>query len=156
MSENIKIVPFSPEYAKAFKAINQQWIEKYFKMEPSDFKALDHPQENIIDQGGYIAVALLGKEVVGVCALIKMDGNRFDYELAKMGVTPKAQGKRVGYLLGQHIIAKAKGLGAKNIFIESNRVLVPAIKLYEKLGFVEIEGPLSPYERADIQMECRF
>ena len=56
---DIKIVPYSPKYRKAFKALNEWWVEKYFTMEAMDHYYLDHPQKNIIDAGGYIAIALL-------------------------------------------------------------------------------------------------
>lgn len=153
MRELTKIVPFSEAYHSAFKTLNEEWITKYFKMEEMDRISLNHPKEYILDKGGYIAVALLNEEPVGVCALIKTTHEGFDYELAKMGVSPKTQGKGIGKLLGKHIIEKAKFLGAKKIFLESNRVLKPAINLYLKLGFTEIAGASSPYERSDIQME---
>ncbi len=73
-----------------------------------------------------------------------------------MGVSPKAQGKGIGKLLAQHIIDQAKQLGAKKIFLESNRKLSPAISLYKKLGFKEIPNISSPYARSDIQMELTF
>ncbi|PWL38433.1 MarR family transcriptional regulator [Flagellimonas aquimarina] len=153
MNGSVKIVPFSEAYSGTFKALNEEWITKYFKMEEMDQISLNHPQEYILDKGGYIAVALLDEEPVGVCALIKSKHGGFDYELAKMGVSPNTQGKGIGKLLGKHIIEKAKSLGAKRIYLESNRVLKPAIGLYRKLGFTEIVGATSPYERSDIQME---
>ncbi|WP_396589512.1 GNAT family N-acetyltransferase [Allomuricauda sp. R78024] len=156
MSGLPKIVPFSEVYSSAFKTLNEEWITKYFKMEEMDQVSLNHPKEYILDKGGYIAVALLNEEPVGVCALIKTTYEGFDYELAKMGVSPKTQGKGIGKLLGNHIIEKAKSLGAKRIFLESNRVLKPAISLYLKLGFTEIVGATSPYERSDIQMELNL
>ena len=116
MSQEIKIVDFNPSHQSAFKALNEEWITTYFVMEEADFKALDHPQEYIIDGGGYIAIALLDNEPVGTCALMKMDNEQFDYELAKMGVSPKAQGLGVGYQLGIKVIDKAKELGAKIFF----------------------------------------
>lgn len=156
MSELPKIVPFSEVYRSAFKTLNEEWITKYFKMEEMDQISLNHPQEYILDKGGYIAVALLNDEAVGVCALLKSTHESFDYELAKMGVSPKAQGNGIGKLLAYHIIEKAKSLGAKRIYLESNRVLKPAISLYHKLGFTEIVGATSPYERSDIQMELNL
>ena len=122
-------------------------------MEESDHKALDHPEEYILDPGGHIYIALYDGEAVGACALIKMDDKKF--ELAKMAVSPKAQGKSIGTLLGQACIDKAKELGADTLFLESNTKLKPAISLYRKLGFEKITGPPSPYERANIQMELR-
>ena len=156
MQETITIVDYEPRYQQAFKSLNEEWIQKYFEMEPEDYRTLDYPQENIIDKGGYIALALLNGTPVGTCALIKMNNGVFDYELAKMGVSPKAQGKGIGYLLGQAIVNKAKSLGAKNIYIESNTRLQPAIQLYRKLGFMEIEGIQTPYVRCDIQMELQL
>ena len=149
---DIKIVPYSNKYREAFKTVNEWWVRKYFSMEAMDHYYLDYPQENIIDKGGYIALALLDNEPAGACALVKMNTGPFDYELAKMGVLPTAQGKSIGFLLGEHIIKKAKEFGANTIFLESNTILAPAIKLYEKLGFKQIEEIETPYDRCNIQM----
>lgn len=151
-SDKIDIVSFQPEYREAFKKLNEDWIRQYFRMEELDYLALDHPETYIINKGGYIAVALENKKPIGVCALIKLEQHSYDYELAKMGVAPEAQGKGIGYQLGLDIIRKAKELGGRNLFLESNTVLEPAIALYKKLGFEELKGAVSPYERSNIQM----
>jgi GNAT superfamily N-acetyltransferase len=101
-------------------------------------------------------VALYNEEPVGVCALIKMKDPDYDYELAKMAVSPRAQGKNIGWLLGQAIVEKAKSLGAKKVYLESNTILKPAINLYHKLGFKKIAGHATPYERCNIQMEIQI
>ena len=156
MDKSITIVDFEPAHKAAFRSLNEEWITQYFVMEAADFKALDHPQEYILDKGGYIAIALYNNEVVGTCALLKMDHERFDYELAKMGVSPKTQGMGIGYQLGKKIIDKAKEMGARTIFLESNTILEPAIHLYKKLGFREIPHIKTPYERCNIQMELKL
>jgi len=153
MAISPKIVPYSDTYREAFRILNEEWINTYFKMEEADRISLHHPKENILDKGGYIAVALLENEPVGVCALIPSKHDGYDFELAKMGVSPKAQGKGIGKLLGMHMVDKAKSLGARKLYLESNRILQPALNLYSKLGFIEIAGVSSPYERSDIQME---
>lgn len=153
MNQETRIIPYSDIYAAAFKSLNEEWITKYFEMEKMDYKSLDHPKEYILDKGGYIAVALLNNEPVGVCALVPCVFDGYDLELVKMGVSPKAQGKGIGKLLGQHIIEKAKKMGVNAIFLESNRVLAPTISLYEKLGFKEVFGIKSRYARSDIKME---
>ena len=150
--QELQIVDYKHHYRHVFKSLNEAWIRKYFEMEAADYHVLDHPQENVLDKGGYIAVALWNEEPVGVCALLKMENAPFDYELAKMGVSPMAQGKGIGYALGMAIIEKAKAFGAKNIYIESNTLLQPAIRLYRKLGFEEIVGFVAPYKRCNIQM----
>jgi DNA-binding MarR family transcriptional regulator len=153
-SRKVELVEFEPRYATAFRQLNEEWITTYFRMEESDYKALDHPMEYIIDGGGYIYMALYKGEPVGTCALIRMEDG--GYELAKMAVSPKAQGLGIGYLLGQACIDKARSLGAYRVYLESNTMLKPAINLYHKLGFRKVAGPPSPYERSNIQMEIRF
>ncbi|MEC5143932.1 bifunctional helix-turn-helix transcriptional regulator/GNAT family N-acetyltransferase [Chitinophaga sp. 212800010-3] len=149
---SVKIVDYEPEYKAAFKALNVEWISKWFTLEPTDLKSLDNPDGYIIKKGGFIFVALYNNEPVGVCALIKMDDPDYDYEMAKMAVSPNVQGKGIGMLLGQAIINKARELGARNVYLESNTLLKPAISLYHKLGFKKVAARPTPYERANIQM----
>lgn len=151
---NVQIVDYHPKYKGAFKDLNVAWIEKHWEMEPSDYKALDNPTENIINKGGYIAIALYKNQPVGTCALVKMaDGG---FELAKMAVSDNAKGLGIGSLLGAHIINKAKAMGAATIYLESNTILAPAISLYRKLGFKRVSGKASPYQRCNIQMELNL
>jgi DNA-binding MarR family transcriptional regulator/N-acetylglutamate synthase-like GNAT family acetyltransferase len=151
-SRDVQIIAYTPGYQSAFRALNEEWISTNFKMEDSDYKALDHPQEYILDKGGKILVALYRGEPVGVCALIKMDDAHYDYEMAKMAVSPKMRGRNIGFLLGQAIIQTARTLGAKAIYLESNTKLAPAISLYHKLGFTKVAAHPTPYERCNIQM----
>jgi GNAT superfamily N-acetyltransferase len=155
-STDIKIIDYDQQYQQTFRDLNVEWISKYFKMEEADYKVLDNPDDYILKKGGHIFVALYKNEPLGVCALIKMNDLQDGYELAKMAVSPKAQGKNMGWLLGQAIINKAKSLGASTIYLESNTVLIPAISLYRKLGFEEISGLNSAYRRCNIQMELKL
>ena len=150
------LIDYTPRHHSAFKLLNEEWIKTYFTMEEADSKALDNPKQYILDKGGKILVAMIDDTAVGVCALMKMENAKYDYELAKMAVSPKAQGNGIGYLLGQAIIEEAKSLGATNLYLESNTKLTPAISLYRKLGFQEVEGNLTPYERCNIQMAIDF
>jgi len=151
-SKEVQIVPYTPKYKKVFRDLNGEWISTYFTMEVEDYKALDNPKGYILDKGGYIFVALLNGEPVGICAMIKMKDPEYEYEMAKMAVSPKVQGRNIGFLLAQAIIEKAKSLGAKKLYLESNTVLKPAINLYQKLGFKKVSGRNSPYARSNIQM----
>lgn len=151
-SIDVAIVDFESKYAGAFKVLNEQWISTYFKMEEADYKSLDDPQGYILNQGGHIFVALLHNEPVGVCALIKMSDDEYDFELAKMAVSPAAQGKNIGWLLGEAALDRACELGGKKVYLESNTILKPAISLYHKLGFQKIVGHPTPYLRCNIQM----
>jgi putative acetyltransferase len=153
MSE-VTLCRYDKRYAEDYKRLNLEWIEKYFVVEEHDVEQLSNPEEYIIDKGGEILFAVYEEEVAGVCALIKTGEDEF--ELAKMAVAPHFQGKQVGYKLGLYTIETAKLLGAKRIWLESNRILKPAINLYIKLGFKEIPVTDTPYTRADIKMELFF
>jgi DNA-binding MarR family transcriptional regulator/GNAT superfamily N-acetyltransferase len=152
VSKDVQIVDYSAIYAAAFRNLNEQWISTYFKMEETDYKSLDDPEKYILKNGGQILVALYHNEPVGVCALIKMNDDEHDFELAKMAVSPIAQGRNIGWLLGQSALERARALGGKKVYLESNTRLKPAISLYHKLGFHKIVGHPTPYERCNIQM----
>jgi GNAT superfamily N-acetyltransferase len=154
-TQTVQIESYKPHHQEAFRALNEEWITTYFKMEKPDYDALDNPKEYILDRGGFIFVATIEDTVVGVCALLWREDLK-TYELAKMAVSQKQRGKNIGFTLGQAVIEKAKSLKADRLFLESNTILTPAIKLYEKLGFKRIQGPPTPYERCNIQMELRF
>jgi len=150
-SKAVEIVSYQPKYKSAFKQLNEDWITTWFKMEEADYKILDHPEEYVIDGGGYILFALFDGKPAGTCALVKRDETTF--ELSKMAVSPEAKGKGIGWLLGNAAIEKSKEAGFKRLYLESNTVLKPAINLYYKLGFKRIAGKPSPYERSNVHME---
>jgi GNAT superfamily N-acetyltransferase len=121
-------------------------------METKDIASLKNPKKSILDKGGEIFVALYKNEPVGVGALMKMNDDYYNYEMVKMAVDEKFQGKGIGFALGQAILNHAKELNAKHIFIETNTLLTSAIALYKKLGFKEVTGYSSAYERSNYQM----
>lgn len=147
----VDLVPYEAAHRAAFRQLNEAWISRYFRLEPPDLRVLDAPQEEILDKGGEIIVAVRSGGVVGVCALLRVDASTF--ELAKMAVAENARGLGIGYLVGQEAIRRAAGAGASRLILESNTVLTPAIALYRKLGFVEVAGMPSEYSRCNIHME---
>lgn len=153
MNNEVKIVAYEPQYKEAFKILNEEWIRTFFVMESGDYKLLDHPEEQILNKGGHIVFALLNGNAVGTCALVKANDKPLTFELSKMAVSPEARGKKIGHLLGYALVEKAKELKAEKIFLETNSVLVPAIKLYEKLGFQHMPVTNPGYDRVDVQME---
>ena len=150
MEKQIQIIEYQEVYKEDFKRINVEWIEKFFTVEHQDLVQLDNPQ-SIIDDGGQIYFAKLGDEVVGTAALIH-DGND-EYELAKMGVSPNAQGLGLGKKLCIVAIEEAKKRKVKALYLRSNRSLIPAISMYLSVGFVEVPLDASHYKRANIKMD---
>jgi ribosomal protein S18 acetylase RimI-like enzyme len=147
----IEIVPYHPKYKEYIKTLNYEWLQKYFRIEENDILQLSNPEKEILDKGGRIYFALYNGEVVGTSSLMKVDEE--EYELAKMAVTEKAQGLRIGKLLLEHCLQEAVNIGIKKISLFSNTKLNAAIALYKKYGFEEIPLPADiHYERANIKM----
>lgn len=153
-SDGIEILNFSRRYQSDFKAINEAWILEYFEIEAADRKVLEDPQTTVIDPGGEILLArdLATGDIVGTAALVN-HGDGLG-ELAKMGVKPAAQGRGIGKLIARASLTRARELGFKRLFLETNSRLAPALGLYRRLGFVRKPSPFeSDYSRADVYME---
>jgi ribosomal protein S18 acetylase RimI-like enzyme len=148
---DVRIVPYAPGYRGAFRDLNLEWIATYFEVEPEDLRVLDDPETHVLAPGGAILMAVEGDEPVGTGALIRTGPHEF--ELAKMAVTPRAQGRGVGRAVCAALVALARTLGAHRIELLSHRSLAPAISLYRSLGFQEIPLGEVPYRRANIRME---
>lgn len=153
-NSEIEIVEYRPQYKKAFYEFNRRWIESYWELEPHDIEVLNDPEGHILEKGGYIFVALYNGTPVGVCALCPMpEESPYDFELAKLAVNNSIRRKGIGHRLCDAVIAKARELGGRMLFLESNTRLKPAIALYRKLGFKELPEYHPAYARGDIQME---
>ena len=148
---HIEILPYSPEYSRFFKSINQPWVEELFALEAFDQAQFDYPEETIIQPGGAIIFAKIGEEIVGTAGLHKVSDEV--YELIKMGVVAEAKGKGVGMFVAKEILQKAREMGAKKVILYTHTKLAPALRIYEKLGFKEAELEEGKYCRCDLKME---
>jgi putative acetyltransferase len=150
----IGIRQFQPGDAAAFRRLNEEWITRFFRVEPKEEPVLADPQATILDLGGRIFFATAGERCVGCCALIRLSDKEF--EVAKMAVEPSHQKAGIGRRLLQAAIEEGRNAGAQRLYLETNHVLTPAIRLYESLGFKHIDANRiipSDYARADVYME---
>jgi GNAT superfamily N-acetyltransferase len=166
-----------------FQRLNESWLfANGWGIEAKDAKIFEQAVELILRPGGRIffieeeasveqgAGAGVKEELeakgsndkpsapVGCCALLKLDDyeGKPTMELIKLGVDPSAQGRGYGRKLIEHAIAQAREMGVKRLYLESNKVLTPALKLYLSVGFVHLPPervPTSDYARADVFME---
>ncbi len=147
---------FRPGDETAFLRLNEAWISRDFALEEEDRQILSDPQKHILDPGGAICFAVLNEEPVGCCALLVMAPG--ELELAKMTVAESARGMGIGRRLLGFAIEEARRMGAHRIYLESNTKAQAAVRLYERMGFRHLPGPLHPskYERANVFMELRL
>ncbi|KRE89889.1 hypothetical protein ASG87_02735 [Frateuria sp. Soil773] len=151
----LEIVPFEPALRGEFLRLNAQWLERHFRLEEIDRAVLGNPEKYVLEPGGAIFFARLGREVVGTCALLCESPGV--YELSKMSVDESFRGLGAGRRLLEAAIAEFRRRGGTELFLESNSALKPALQLYEQLGFVMQPGVRagSHYQRADVYMVYR-
>ena len=150
--DGVRIITFDPAYARDFADLNYEWIAANYGIEQQDHDQLDHPVESVLESGGEIFFALVDGQVAGTVAMIRIDEDSF--ELAKMAVSPRFRGRKLGDLLMNACVQFARLNCAASIILESNTKQVAAVSLYRKHGFVEVPlDPNSHFVRANIRME---
>lgn len=151
----LRIVPWDPPLREHFYRLNAEWLQKHFYIEQVDHEVLSEPERVILEPGGAIFFALLDEEVVGTCALLQESPGVF--ELTKMAVTERYQGLGIGRRLLAAVIEEFRRRDGRELFLESNSKLPPALKLYASMGF-EMQPQVRPgshYQRADVYMIWR-
>jgi GNAT superfamily N-acetyltransferase len=152
---DLSIINYDDDLAPHFYAINAQWIETMFVMEPTDRETLENPRTKIIDPGGnilFVAAPDLG--IVGTCALQKTSEGAF--ELTKMGVLDSVRGRKAGEFLLSAMIDRARTMNAQKLYLLTNAKCEAAVHLYEKAGFIHDGAIMTDYggryARCDVAM----
>ena len=157
VTSEIRFRLFQRGDADAFRALNEAWISRYFRLEEQDRIQLRDPEDDILGPGGQIVMVVAGEERIGCCALIFVKPGVF--EVAKMAVSERYRGHGIGRKLLEYTIAQAKVLGAHTLELASNTKLANAVHLYESVGFRHLPPERvepSPYTRANVFMELHL
>ncbi len=152
---SLLIVPYRPDHAAAWIALNEYWIrDGGYAIEAKDRLVLDDPDGSILSKGGVIFIAERQGEAVGCCSLMRMpDGG---YEVGKMAVASSAQGLGLGRILLDACEAHARAAAAPRLYLETNTSQSHAIALYRRFGFVDLPPQPTPYARCNCWMEKRL
>jgi N-acetylglutamate synthase-like GNAT family acetyltransferase len=144
------------EDAAAFRRLNEEWIAAHFVLEDEDRRQLEDPVAAYVEPGGEILMAELDG-VVGGCVAIVPDGTGA-FELSKMAVAPALRGRGAGRRLLTAAVERARELGATSLFLGSSTKLLPAVHLYESVGFRHVprESLHMPYARATVFMRMEL
>ena len=132
-----EIIPFESKYSEDFRKLNENWLSTYLDISEYDKMILSDPINNIIKNNGEIFLMHKEGELIGTYALKKI--NNQDCELSKFTIKKNARGRKLGKLLLEHAIKRAKALGYNAIVLFTHQNLVEASHLYKKRGFAEIE-----------------
>jgi GNAT superfamily N-acetyltransferase len=162
----VRIVGFDPRWRADFRRLNVEWLQRWFVVEAFDEEVLGDPERHILADGGRVLFALLDGVEAGAAGDGRGDAPRAVgtvalrhagdgvYELTKMAVEPELRGAGIGRALLEAAIDAYRGLGGRELYLESSSVLEPALRMYESAGFVHYPAPRpgSHYARADVHM----
>jgi len=100
---------------------------------PSPWKR-EHFLQEIHSHLAFPFVAVCERTVIGyVCMMSLFE----EAQIMDIAVAPDHRGRGVGHILVEQAIAVAREKGAERLVLEVRRSNVPAIRLYERFGFVE-------------------
>ncbi|MBP6793750.1 MAG: GNAT family N-acetyltransferase [Saprospiraceae bacterium] len=148
------IIEFDKQYREDFINLNKAWIEKYFdQKEEHDQETFENFENEILSNHGQVFFCLNEGKAIGTVAMFKYNDNC--YELAKMAVKDEFQGYGISHLLIQACLNYAKKSKAGKIILFTNSILIQAINLYKKYGFIQVPVNQTKYKpsRVNIQME---
>ena len=149
----VRVVDFESRWRDDFARLNIEWLERWFTVEPVDREVLGDPETHILATGGRVLFAVDDRDRAhGTVALLRHgDG---EVELTKMAVDPAVRGAGIGRKLMAGALDAFAQMGGGQLFLETNTRLVPAIKLYESVGFRHqpTTRPGTHYLRADVYM----
>ena len=97
---------------------------------------LADPAAKIINNNGEIFLLVKGGQVIGTYALQKI--NKQDCELSKFTVKKEFRGEKLGEMMLEHAIKRAKALECHSIILFTHYKLKEASRLYKKRGFETI------------------
>jgi putative acetyltransferase len=88
-------------------------------------------------------IAMVDGKIVGGGGIFPTEGLPADTcELVKMYLLPEARGTGLGSLLITLCLEQAKSNGFSKVYLETMNELKAALKVYEKMGFVYLNGPM--------------
>jgi len=114
-------------------------FQKFIEFLPIDmgFQGIDAEMANFPKGYEFLLLAKLDNKPIGAVALKKHDERVC--EMKRLYVLPEAQGTGAGKKLCEKLMQDAKAHGFETMLLDSLRRLQPAVALYRKLGFTEIE-----------------
>lgn len=147
----MEIVEYEPRYKNSFIQFNTDWIVDNFGcLEQEDietFEKIDAELQN----GAMIYFAVENDVPLATCMAKPM--NEGTWEICKLASNKRREHKGCGSAVFAAAIQWAIKHGAKKLFLLSNRKLKPAIHIYAKYGFQEIQLNDYEYVRGDIAFE---
>lgn len=97
---------------------------------------LEDVQAHYLDRGGRFRILVENDDPIGMYGLYRLGDT--EVELRKMYLDTNHKGRGYGKQLLEDALAIGRAGGFRTMVLQTNRVLVEAIGLYEKYGFTDL------------------
>lgn len=121
-------------------------IEESLEKDFDDFWTINILKEELKSENRYYIVARQGQEIVGFAGITRMID---EVDIMNIVVRKDKRSKGIGSMLLQKIFEIVKEENVKTITLEVNEKNQPAIKLYQKFGFMPIGLRKKYYHNTD-------
>lgn len=147
----MEIIQYNSKYKDSFIQFNTDWIIEYFgHLEKDDIETFSKIDEEL-QAGAMIFFAVEDDIPLATCMAKPIDEKT--WEICKLGSNKNRKHNGCGNAVFEAAVKWAIDYNAKRLFILSNRMLKPAIHIYKKHGFREIQLDNYGYERGNIAFE---
>lgn len=157
MTNNWHIRDFRTDDQAVVQAlINQGLAQRFGEVDKSMNPDVADIQCHYIDQDAVFLVVedTANENVIAGCgALIHENGSDDIARIVRVSVREDMQGRGLGRVISQRLIARAREKGYRQILVETNDDWTNALRLYQSLGFVEVsQTPMLAHEYTEINM----
>lgn len=133
---DIQIRPFERSDQEIVRQLILEGLAEHFeRLELSLNPDLSDIEGHYLRKGHLIVVALLNDQIVGSGALVRE--SLTTGRIARLSVSSKFRRTGIGSLIVKFLISEAHQSDLTRVVVETNTDWIPAIRLYEKLGFEE-------------------
>ena len=130
---DLNIVPYDSNYKTPFKKLMLSWLLDNYNAEVLNVDLINNPEQEIIGNDGLILLVKIQDEIVGtIVAKIK---GRLRSDILYLVVDEHWRKRKIGKKLLAEVMKQLELRGVRDIRIELDRKLTPAIRLFESAGF---------------------
>ena len=144
--DDILIRRIEPSDNPTIAAIIRQTLKEFGANHPGTVyydETTDHLFELFQQARSAYNIALLNGRIVGGGGIYPTEGLPEDTcELVKMYLLPEARGTGLGSKMISLCLEQAKQHGFSNVYLETMTELKAALKVYERMGFAYLDGPM--------------
>lgn len=144
--DDILIRSIEPSDNPTIAAIIRQTLKEFGANHPGTVyydETTDHLYELFQQERSVYNIALLNGKIVGGGGIYPTEGLPADTcELVKMYLLPEARGTGLGSKMITLCLEQAKQYGFSNVYLETMNELKAALKVYERMGFAYLDGPM--------------